>query len=162
MVNTEELRAVLAYIKAHPETWAQDNWASRTPCGTAYCFAGHVAVRAGYHLVGQVAHHPPPGVYDEPARRVAKRILGLTDEEANRLFYCYNTLEGSGAHRRGTVRGGRTRERRLERNRRKRRRIKVMSNQTGTRSTDNPWDPFDPRCGRYAADMDELDDLVSE
>lgn len=93
MVNTEELRAVLAHIKAHPKTWNQEHWAWPTPCGTAHCFAGHAVVRAGYHIVGQVAHHPTPGVPDEPARRVAKRILGLTDVEADRLFYCYNALE---------------------------------------------------------------------
>lgn len=49
-VNVPLLRKALEHIDAHPEEHDQGVWARRTPCGTAYCLAGHVAVLAGYEI----------------------------------------------------------------------------------------------------------------
>lgn len=43
-------RAALAVIRADPASWNQLHWSVRTPCGTAYCFAGHVARLMGEEL----------------------------------------------------------------------------------------------------------------
>lgn len=49
MPNIELLNKTLDHIKAHPETWKQSWWVTPTiTCGTAYCFAGHAVVLAGY------------------------------------------------------------------------------------------------------------------
>lgn len=37
------LDQIIAHIEAHPEDWLQDDWAQRSPCGTTFCIAGHVA-----------------------------------------------------------------------------------------------------------------------
>jgi hypothetical protein len=34
------MQETLKYIEDHPQEWDQGVWASRTPCGTACCFAG--------------------------------------------------------------------------------------------------------------------------
>lgn len=43
--NWPELIAVMQYIIDHPEKWDQSVYTNT--CGTAFCFAGHAAIRAG-------------------------------------------------------------------------------------------------------------------
>lgn len=76
-IQADRLRAVLAHIEAHPETWCQQEW----HCGTTHCFAGHAQIMAGCE----------PSDYT--ARRDARRWLGLTDLEASTLFRATNELE---------------------------------------------------------------------
>lgn len=48
MADIDRLEAVLGEIIAHPETHEQRMWATKTECGTSYCFAGHaVSMFAG-------------------------------------------------------------------------------------------------------------------
>lgn len=43
--------AALRHIKAHPEEWEQELWGIQSPCGSKFCFAGHVVRLAGYKLL---------------------------------------------------------------------------------------------------------------
>lgn len=43
MLNLPLFDKVLDKIKTEPESWDQEHWAISNSCGTAFCFAGHVA-----------------------------------------------------------------------------------------------------------------------
>jgi len=83
-MNRERFAAVLARIEAHPELWNQRQW-----CGTAHCFAGHAVDLYGpapekrSMLFGK-------GILVDKA---AKRILGLTYEQSEWLFWLGRTLD---------------------------------------------------------------------
>ena len=49
-VNKDLLHRVMDEILAHPEQHAQGTWATRTACGTAYCFAGFACVLSGEQI----------------------------------------------------------------------------------------------------------------
>jgi hypothetical protein len=99
--NVPLLRKIREHIEAHPEEWDQGDWRSNTACGTAYCFAGRAAHLDGAEWLS--ADEPACLVPDSgdlpddlyytcgtgkympvPAR--ARRILGLTQDEARSLF----------------------------------------------------------------------------
>lgn len=109
------LDLVLHHITEYPDTWRQDFYR----CGSSYCVAGHAAVFSGYqwafptysddsYLVARpedaadaftVDHHvrngeplPAPLTIVE-CDDVARRLLGLTFDEADDLFAGGNTLE---------------------------------------------------------------------
>lgn len=99
--NIPLIRKTLEHIESHPEEWYQGNWAINTyspaSCGTAYCFAGWALVLAGhdfgpsdnlwlFELDGRMVSNSEVGV-------AAKNALGLTQHEANRLFYAHNSLQ---------------------------------------------------------------------
>lgn len=108
-INTELLTSTLTHIDRNRDDWYQGNWRS--------CFAGHAVILAG----GKWATHSVHPLYfmltpedddrtkdvqtygaadgwdGEPLQAVtvrarAKRVLGLTDEQAIRLFSAANTL----------------------------------------------------------------------
>jgi hypothetical protein len=95
--NLELLDDVMQHIDTHPEEWDQANWF----CGTTACFAGHACARSGYRPL----FHPDldytgrvnlSGAEDGDwcwVGGVAQLVLGLTDEEAQRLFDARNTLD---------------------------------------------------------------------
>lgn len=104
-LNVELLDATLRFVTDHPDEHAQATWR----CETTMCFAGHTVTLAGKdnwmfpafarfsNLLaplpedeGIVGHYDYGGdsfdfvtAYDR-----AQRLLGLTYEEANALFYC--------------------------------------------------------------------------
>lgn len=110
--NVDLLRRTLAHIETHPELWDQTRWRTETEnCGTAYCFAGWAAT-----LDGGQWYSDDPGsacgddllAVDEDGEYVmalkdgtlvtdiqarAERILGLTESQAEMLFYSLNTLD---------------------------------------------------------------------
>lgn len=115
-IDVELLRKELEHVTAHPEEWDQTRWIVRTSCGTTGCLAGGTALRAGYRpyevtdVIGQltwvyVAHDDPirdsSSVEDLTApdprvlsvSSVARRLLGITNTQANDLFAPHNTLE---------------------------------------------------------------------
>lgn len=51
MPNTELLNKTLDYIEAHPDEWKQDRWATKTDCGTSYCFAGWALTLASVPVI---------------------------------------------------------------------------------------------------------------
>lgn len=98
--NVAELVAVYQLIRDNPAEHAQGWYGRRTECGTTYCFAGHVAVRAGARAVWDTAIAFPAladMVVTEHGRElgideVAADILGLTNDQAEYLFSGVNTL----------------------------------------------------------------------
>lgn len=104
--NIPLLRKTLEHIEAHPEEHNQEFWALKTPCGTAFCFAGHAVQLAGYEIdwgstdFGQpevhahyvIAPGAPMAEYRTIAH-VAYQELGLTRDEANALFKEYHSLQ---------------------------------------------------------------------
>jgi hypothetical protein len=99
------LQRTVAQIEAHPEDWEQEHWR----CETGMCFAGWAVTLAGRQwafpsstadamfLVAedgeQFAFPPeddePPVVY---CADVARRTLGLSQEDSDLLFYGGNSL----------------------------------------------------------------------
>lgn len=109
-INTELLRRALAYVEAYRDEWFQGCWRA--------CIAGHAAILAGGRWAIEDPDHAlhfvlvpedddltkDVGIYDaadgwdgEPLRAVtvsvrARRVLGLTNEQALRLFDSRNDL----------------------------------------------------------------------
>jgi len=75
-MNKENLKAVIDHIKAHPETWDQQTY----HCGSTHCLAGHAQIMSGMPENNNCAH------------RDAREWLGLSDDEADRLFNGNNTI----------------------------------------------------------------------
>lgn len=84
---------VLAQIKAHPETWNQEDYR----CETGMCFAGWACELSGVQWYGG-----PDEDYSDytvgpdgsmvPADVVARRLLGIPLSEGAELFHFYNDL----------------------------------------------------------------------
>lgn len=98
--DIKAMRAILAYIKAHPEDWDQRYWAVRVLRGRAtYNFAGLAIVLDGQTILwtegdNYASHCKRPG-QSWPTERIqsrAQRVLGLTDTQADMLFGGGNTL----------------------------------------------------------------------
>ena len=101
MLNFKLLDKTLAYIKKHPENWDQRDW----HCGSVGCFA-YWAVRLSHSPVQFVSYDPQenrmlPTKNDEldeyygPVTTIqlrARRLLGLSDVEAEELFSSSNEL----------------------------------------------------------------------
>lgn len=91
-VNVELLQKTLDAIKANPKHWNQKSW----HCGTSHCFAGFAELIAN--------GLPVKTSFDEikklkTTRKLAmstfieaERLLGISDEDSDVLFYGYNTL----------------------------------------------------------------------
>lgn len=84
MVNEERVRAVWQHLKLNPEEWDQDTWFegcfehhSGSKCGTVGCFGGWTNKLFG----GEGA--------DIQDSDLAQRLLGLTEDQADRLFFQY-------------------------------------------------------------------------
>jgi hypothetical protein len=94
--NIAALEQTMQYIKDHPEQHNQEVYFQQTECGTAACFAGWTCILAGHELIKDDV-----GLVwclcrnDEPIWivTVAQNILGLTRDEAAKLFYCDNSIE---------------------------------------------------------------------
>jgi hypothetical protein len=101
--NVPLLRKVLTHIEEHPDEHHQAQWAVRTGCGTAYCFAGWAAVMSGAELdwdrSGVDAQgRPVTGRCEVDGQRryievYAKDQLGLSYDDANDLFAWGNSRE---------------------------------------------------------------------
>jgi hypothetical protein len=115
MLNVELLKDTLKHIQDNPQTWTQDVWFTHldpdgvriwgmqevtfeeiNSCSTAFCFAGHAALKAGFFPPpkngGQWKVIDPNGhtVY---AQDFAQNKLGLTASQADALFHQDNTME---------------------------------------------------------------------
>ena len=99
--NLDLYDRALAHITAHPEQWVQEEYR----CGTGMCFAGHTAVLAGGRwlypghprsdLLVAEPGDPEEDIWDAciSAHDRARRLLGLTEEQADRVFVGTNTLD---------------------------------------------------------------------
>lgn len=109
-VNVELLQKTLDTIKANPQHWDQTKW----HCGTSHCFAG---------LAELIAHNVPietdesvllkdqrffsPRFSDWSTPEHATVLLNLSDNDAERLFQAWNTLEDLEAMIAGLIKYGR-------------------------------------------------------
>lgn len=100
-MNLTEINDIITYIEDHPESWFQGEWArkfhNKTRCGTAYCIAGHAVHRAGYKICWNRGSHAtecrrPDGEFDT-IQTAATEVLGLTFEQASRLFSGANDMD---------------------------------------------------------------------
>lgn len=96
-INWRLLQAELEFVTAHPEQHDQTTWARRTDCGTACCLAGWTVIHAGFDLAW--VRSSDEGVvalwlatHDITIREQAIILLGLSDDDAHRLFNQDNTL----------------------------------------------------------------------
>lgn len=74
-----------------PEEWSVLVGANRFTCGTTYCIAGRIAADEGWkphgrHVVSMVERDGDVAAI----RVVAAEALGITQAQADRLFYCNN------------------------------------------------------------------------
>ena len=81
--NHELFVQVLAQIERTPERWRQQFYQSRTPCGTAFCFAGWaIALTEG-----------PDGELERYFDSMkAEKLLGINDP-MHGLFFATNTKD---------------------------------------------------------------------
>ena len=92
-VNVELLQKTLDTIKANPRHWDQSYW----HCGSSHCFAGFAEL---------IANDIPIETHEEDLLNMrynkklgvstpieAERLLGISDEDGDVLFFGYNTLE---------------------------------------------------------------------
>ena len=96
--NDELIGKVLNHIELHPEEWDQGAWF----CGTTACFAGRALLMSGYRIIDTYVEPPANAHLFDPLHReemvdpegnvvldysvAARRILGLSDIQAVRLF----------------------------------------------------------------------------
>lgn len=109
-VNVDRLRRELEYVTRHRDRWEQVVWIARYHCGTTACLAGNVVLNAGYRPYYEDPadddtswiYVDDPGVVGGiPVERdrfvrtvadVAQTLLGLYDDQADRLFQSTNSL----------------------------------------------------------------------
>ena len=89
--NVPLLWAVLQHIDEQPLSWTQTAWAARGLFGDMHCFAGH-AVRISGHSFAWSDETETSCALDDHGLRVyvgslARDLLGLTEDEADDLFF---------------------------------------------------------------------------
>jgi hypothetical protein len=87
------MRKTLEHIFAHPAEWNQRYWATQTPCGTAYCFAGHAAVTvAGARPTGDATMAVYVDEFNtQHISDAGQQVLGLDGARADHLFRATNS-----------------------------------------------------------------------
>lgn len=83
-MNVKLLRKIAAVIQEKPKKFSMKAFSETKTCGTVHCIGGWACAISGLDRFG----HTP-----------AQKILGLSDEEAGRLFYpdsalCLNKFGG--------------------------------------------------------------------
>lgn len=86
--NTKRVaQEALDYILMHPEKHDQDDWiSSKEMCDTQMCVAGTVM----FNEVGILKAWDIFKNSESKGVQLASDLLGLDDEEASRLFYCFD------------------------------------------------------------------------
>lgn len=101
MINAERLQTVLTHIRDNPELHRQDLWT----CGTSACFAGWTTrlfgVEDGWTNIGFSTDvdgicgaevWERDGTHYSSTRMLAITLLGLTNDQAFKLFNGGNTI----------------------------------------------------------------------
>lgn len=96
--NTALLHQTLTHIETHPDQWHQLDWATRTECGTAYCFAGWAVqlARPDAEPDFDGGRSTSVVIVDGVPRSIevlASDLLGLDIDQSEDLFACENTLD---------------------------------------------------------------------
>ena len=96
MANVEACRVVYNYLVEHPEEHNQEVFGERTSCGTTMCVAGTAIMLHRPDIVKWITDDERSEVLqmvvygDCDVQEVARVILGLSDGEADDLFYCFS------------------------------------------------------------------------
>lgn len=105
MTDFKKLDERIAYLEAHPEEHDQANFGVRTPCGTVCCLAGSAALQYAPEEVrwraynGDLAELVATHWSDTTVATVAAKILDLTEEDKEALFFGCQTLDEIKSHR---------------------------------------------------------------
>lgn len=93
MRNLKLISDVLNNIKENPDHHWQAEWGVKTECGTTHCVAGWACEMSGHPLAwdGLCASDYTVSGLHVPV--LAQELMGLTDDEANRLFFETNEQE---------------------------------------------------------------------
>lgn len=87
------LRDTLEHVTAHRDELDQSEWAWKTACGTTMCLGGHAVVRAGHQIQWNVWSFAAGCVTSgRSISEVAREVLDLTEDQADRLFAAGNSL----------------------------------------------------------------------
>jgi hypothetical protein len=78
-MNVELLRKVEEKILAEPSRFDMSTFVDRGVCGTTYCIGGWAATLSGKEVSNKY--------HKDDSKDPGQEELGLTDEEADRLFY---------------------------------------------------------------------------
>jgi hypothetical protein len=101
VANIEMFDFVLEKIEADPGSFAQNFWATRTECGTAFCIAGHAATLDGSKPLWDTGWTPRDNVaisvltpegFEKLIGDHGREVLGLTELQAQFVFHPGNTL----------------------------------------------------------------------
>ena len=82
---------VYDHIVAHPKEWDQYTFVETTHCGTTFCFAGHAVMMARPDVTVEDDRFLDRNGDEVCPEMEARRLLGLTDKEAHRLFYTFTS-----------------------------------------------------------------------
>jgi hypothetical protein len=91
-MTVELLKKVAAKLRRmrHKKHFDMRDWIQENECGTAACIAGHALLDAGYRLrIRDYEIVSPKGRKVDPSS-AAQRLLGLSSEQAARLFVAIN------------------------------------------------------------------------
>jgi len=94
--NKELIERTMQHIVDHPEEHDQATWIGNLTCGTVACFAGWALMLDGVSAedILNWSHAAPRySLVGSRAREVATEHLGLTIDEAGRLFQASNTRD---------------------------------------------------------------------
>ncbi|MES9516585.1 hypothetical protein ACIQYW_19075 [Rhodococcus erythropolis] len=80
-LNIEFAEEVYQYLIDHPDEHNQGQWTKTTPCGTVRCIAGTACHLAGHGIT-------TASILTGALAYTARKLLGLTAWEADRLFHC--------------------------------------------------------------------------
>lgn len=93
MRNYELIKRVYDHVTTHPELHDQEIWGEQKACGTTACIAGHAVMLAGctpkWRQTGFGLQMSGVEGYDDAVfvGDVAQQLMGLSESEAERLFY---------------------------------------------------------------------------
>lgn len=88
-INTTLLILIQDAIKAHPKHFDMRSWYRDTDCGTAACIAGWAIQFGSFFKDTDIEHMQVKYEYpvDTSIETGARRMLGMTSNQAYRLFY---------------------------------------------------------------------------
>lgn len=93
-LNRTAITQLADHLETHPNSHDQAVFAERNSCGTVHCAAGWTVVLAGWPLFwvkAAASTEVANKTYNDgrflPVDLAAQQILGLTDEQANSIFY---------------------------------------------------------------------------
>ena len=88
-MNVKLLRRIQRWLMRlrHPEHFDMADYWHKGDCGTSYCIAGKALQLCGYRFGHEEMVFNPKGQECGAIKPIAESLLGLTPDEADRLFF---------------------------------------------------------------------------